>query len=63
MTNGDYPLTFDQRGVRATGNVTVVITFVDDSSRAGTLTERVPIMQGSLPTTYSGGIGNWSCGA
>src|SRR5256884_4629856 len=46
---GDYPLTFDEPGVRATGDVTVVIGFVDDSGRAGTLTAGVPITQGDLP--------------
>ncbi len=60
---GDYPLTFDETGVRATGDVTVVIGFVDDSGRAGTLTAGVPITPGALPTTYTGGNSRWSCGA
>ena len=58
---GDFPLTFDENGVRATGDVAVAISFVDDSGRAGTLTASVPIVPGGLPTTYTGGIGNWSC--
>lgn len=58
---GDYPLTFDKSGHRSSGDVRIVVRFVDQLGQAGALTVIAPITSGGLPTSYSGGSGTWSC--
>lgn len=55
---GDYELTLDDPGHRATSSTgTGTFTFVDASGQSTTVNATGPIVPGSLPTTYTGGVG------
>jgi len=58
---GDFELTFDRPGSRASGTASIVTTFADPDGREGTTSATGPIVPGSLPTTYSGGSVRWPC--
>ena len=59
---GDWLLSIDQTGQRATGTAaTATISFLDDRGTEGTRIVTGPIVQGSLPTTYSGGANGGAC--
>jgi hypothetical protein len=53
---GDYELTFDLGGRRASeGDFSVLITYVKDDGQRGYLVATGPIVPGFLPATYTGG--------
>jgi hypothetical protein len=62
---GDFALTFDRSGVRATSREGIAILYVGTLSGLilGRMEVPVPIVQGGWPKTYSGGrVENpWSC--
>jgi len=59
---GDWLLEIDDRDRRATGEpATATITFVDDAGTVATRVVSGPIVQGSLPTTYTGGENGGAC--
>jgi ribosomal protein S28E/S33 len=59
---GDWLLTIDETGRRATGDVaTVTITYVDDTGMAGTRVVAGPVVPGTLPATYTGGGNGGAC--
>jgi len=59
---GDWLLEIAGSGERATGEpATATITFVDDGGTMATRVVSGPIVQGSLPTTYSGGGNGGAC--
>lgn len=62
---GDFELTFDWPGRRATpGIATAVLDFVDAEGRPGRVLAEGPIEAGGYPATYTGGTitDPWECG-
>jgi len=62
---GDFELTFDWPGQRATpGVVTAVLDFVDADGQPGRVLAEGPIEAGGYPATYTGGTitDPWECG-
>ena len=58
---GSWLLEIDGAG-RATGATgSVIVTFVDDTGATGTMNLSGDIVQGSLPTTYTGGTNGGAC--
>ena len=59
---GDWLLSIDQTGHRATGEAaTATITFLDEAGVSSTRVVTGPIVPGSLPTTYTGGSNGGAC--
>jgi hypothetical protein len=59
---GDWLLSIDQTGHRATGELaTATITFLDDAGVSSTRVVTGPIVPGSLPATYTGGSNGGAC--
>lgn len=55
---GDWEFTFDHGGSRPAGDdVSLVLTFIDDTGATGTITAQGKIVHGALPTTYGGDPG------
>jgi hypothetical protein len=61
---GDYPISFDSPGHRATGDsARAVLHYTLGGGGIRQLLLAAPVVQGSLPTTYTGGTGAWGpCG-
>jgi hypothetical protein len=60
---GDYPVTFDKGSQRFSGNATIAIRYGYQTGVTRVLTVTAPITPGELPTTYTGGTSNWTCGS
>lgn len=59
---GDWTFTMDSPGYRASNDVpTATVTFVDDTGATGSATLNGTVVQGTLPTTYSGGRNGGPC--
>ena len=59
---GDYQLTFNRDGFRASGTeAKVTITVADGSGRKRNVVVKGAIVHGELPTTYTGGNPAWLC--
>lgn len=59
---GDWTFSMYDTGQRATREpATAVVTFIDDTGAAGTITVRGPIESGGLPGAYSGGENGGPC--